>query len=555
MKDLTPAFAAHLKQGVTTLCTCLEIRRRDGKSFSFTDHDMVVTMANVAYVPYSSFARTAISTSLDLEVDQMEVKGILNSKHVARDDVASGAFDFAEVRVSVVNYEAPDSGAAVLRVGWLGEVTMNEDGTFNAELRGLSQVFTYRIGESYSPECRADLGDRRCKIAIAPPRWAPNTPYTTGDVVRGVIAAANGFRNLSFTNGGFDQDAATLPTLVRDIPGWTTYGDARGRWTVKQDPFFGTPGHDSYAAFGTDDGDVNLDSHFQPQHTVADIGMYQDIDLDAQGVDHYAIDTGLCRLYSTVWMACVNGSEAGVRYRIFALDEGGTQIGSAALYDTGLQKTAEDRWFQTIVKDILLPAGTRKLRFDLFAHKRPRFSEGAAFDSVTAAVNFPGGTLGSADQFGDVAFQAQNPGATGATEPAWGNLLGSTYTDGSITWKAIKAFKTTSFVDHTEHNGRTIVPLYVFDADGYYDGGLITWETGLNAGRTQEIKSWAAGKLNLFERPFNLPQPDDRFVISPGCDKTRATCVSKFSNILNFRGEPDVPGQDKYYTGPNAPAQ
>jgi hypothetical protein len=44
-------------------------------------------------------------------------------------------------------------------------------------------------------------------------------------------------------------------------------------------------------------------------------------------------------------------------------------------------------------------------------------------------------------------------------------------------------------------------------------------------------------------------------VLFPGCDKTRATCVAKFSNILNFRGEPDVPGQDKYYTGPNAPAQ
>jgi uncharacterized phage protein (TIGR02218 family) len=415
VKDLTPALAAHLKQGVTTLCTCLEIRRRDGKSYTFTDHDMVVTMANVAYVPYSSFARTSISTSLDLEVDQMEVKGILNSKHVARDDVAAGLFDFAEVRVSVVNYEAPDSGVAVLRVGWLGEVTMNEDGTFNAELRGLSQVFTYRIGESYSPECRADLGDRRCKIALSPTRWAPNTPYATGDVVLGLIGAGIGYANLSFVNGGFDQDAASLPALVRDIEGWTTYGDTRGRWTIKQDPFFGTSGHDSYAAFGTDDG-IN----FAPeQHTVADIGMYQDIDLAAQGVDHYALDTGLCRIYSTVWMACVNGSEAGVRYRIFALDEAGVQIGSAALYDTGLQKTAEDRWFQSIVKDVLLPPGTRKLRFDLFAHKRPRFTEGGAFDSITAAINYPGGTLGSADQFGDVAFQAQTPGTSGGAEPAW----------------------------------------------------------------------------------------------------------------------------------------
>lgn len=549
MKDLTPAFKAHIREGVTTLAIVMEIVRRDGKSFRFTDHDQPVTYQNAIYIPYSSFARTSISTSLDLEVDQMEIHGILNSKHIARDDVASGLFDFAEVRVRSVNYESPDTGDATLRVGWLGEMTMNEDGTFVAELRGLSQVYTYRIGEAYSPECRADLGDRRCKIAFAPARWQPSNAYHQGDTVVGLINAAHAFQNLSFQNPGFDDDGEI--DLVRDINGWTSYGDARGRWTIRQDPFYGLGGHDSFAAFGTDDGNLSSPT---PTHTVSDIGMFQDIDLGSQGVDHYALDTGLCRLYSSLWSACVNGTEAGTRYRIFALDEDGVQIGAAALYDTGLVKSAEDRWFQTTAKDIILPPGTRKLRFDVLAHKRARFEEGAAFDSITAAINFPGGTLGSVDQYGGVAFQAGNAGISGATEPAWSNLIGSTFTDGGITWTCVPLFAKTAHVDHTENGGATITPSYIFDAPGFYDGGLVTWETGLNAGRNMEVKTWAAGKLNLFERPFHPPQTGDRFALRPGCDKTRATCAAKFSNILNFRGEPDVPGQDKYYQTPNAPS-
>jgi hypothetical protein len=542
MKDLTPALLAHLRSGVTTICTCMEVVRRDGKSYRFTDHDDAVTVANAPYIPYHSFARTSISTTLDLEVDQMEIRGILNSAYIARDDVASGLFDFAEVRVFVVNYEQPDAGRAVLRVGWLGEVVMNEDGTFNAELRGLSQVYTYRIGEAYSPECRADLGDRRCKMPLAPARWQANNLYSRGDVVLGVINAATAYRNLSLVNPSFDDDGSVALTR---ITGWTTYGDPNCRWTTRADPFYNTQAQDSYALFNTDNGDRDS----------SDIGLFQDIDLEAQGVDHYEIDTGLCRLYATFKHACVNGREASTRIRIFAYDGDHVQIGAAALYDTGQQTTAEDRWFQTIVSDLIIPAGARYLRFDLFAHKRYRYEEGAAFDTITAAINSPNGTLGSADQFGDVAFIAQNTGRTGSTEPAFGNLIGSTYVDNEVTWKAVKSWKTTTHVDHVENGGRTVVPVYIFDAEGYYDGGLLKWETGLNAGRAQEIKSWAGGKLKLFQRPFHIPQNGDRFVLHPGCDKTRATCNTKFSNILNFRGEPDVPGQDKYYAGPNAPTQ
>ena len=37
----------------------------------------------------------------------------------------------------------------------------------------------------------------------------------------------------------------------------------------------------------------------------------------------------------------------------------------------------------------------------------------------------------------------------------------------------------------------------------------------------------------------------DTYNAIAGCDKTIGTCASRFSNAVNFRGEPYVPGMDK----------
>ncbi len=39
MKTLPPALSEHLATGATTLCWCWRLRRRDGATLGFTDHD------------------------------------------------------------------------------------------------------------------------------------------------------------------------------------------------------------------------------------------------------------------------------------------------------------------------------------------------------------------------------------------------------------------------------------------------------------------------------------------------------------------------------------
>lgn len=86
----------------------------------------------------------------------------------------------------------------------------------------------------------------------------------------------------------------------------------------------------------------------------------------------------------------------------------------------------------------------------------------------------------------------------------------------------------------------------------YFVNGVVTWTSGANEGLAMEIATWDGTTIELFENmPFDI-QPDDKFDIEPGCDKTIATCDTKFDNVDNHRGFPNIPGMDQITIYPNA---
>ena len=81
-------------------------------------------------------------------------------------------------------------------------------------------------------------------------------------------------------------------------------------------------------------------------------------------------------------------------------------------------------------------------------------------------------------------------------------------------------------------------------ATGYFDLGKIKFTSGLNNGISRSIKTYTLGSpsnLSLISPFPSVPAAGDTFIIYAGCDKTQATCVSKFSNVANFRGFPYIP--------------
>jgi len=88
----------------------------------------------------------------------------------------------------------------------------------------------------------------------------------------------------------------------------------------------------------------------------------------------------------------------------------------------------------------------------------------------------------------------------------------------------------------------------------WFAGGVVLFTSGPNSGRAIEVRgaSLATGDLVLsFPPPFPVGT-GDAFDIYPGCDKRLSTCIDRFDNVLNFRGDPFVPGADKLTETPNA---
>lgn len=76
--------------------------------------------------------------------------------------------------------------------------------------------------------------------------------------------------------------------------------------------------------------------------------------------------------------------------------------------------------------------------------------------------------------------------------------------------------------------------------DGYFNNGVITFTSGLNAGLSVPIKSNAGDVFELFLRSFAIIAPGDTFSVKAGCDKTLETCKTKFNNVANFGGFPHI---------------
>lgn len=166
MKAASSQLAAHIAGETTTLATCWKVTRGDGAVFGFTDFDRDLVIDGVVYEARTGYTRSAIHAISDLSVDNLDIESALDSEALAAPDLRAGVWDNAEVLIFLVNWAELAQGKIILKRGTIGQVELR-DAVFKAELRGLTQALSQQIGELYTPDCRADLGDARCKVDLA----------------------------------------------------------------------------------------------------------------------------------------------------------------------------------------------------------------------------------------------------------------------------------------------------------------------------------------------------------------------------------------------------
>ena len=199
-----------LDNELTTLAFCWRVERRDGVAIGLTSHDRDLTIDGLVHRAAPGMTPSAIRREAGLEPDTADIAGALTAAAITAADLLAGRWDEARVASFAVDWTGAP-GRVELGEGRLGAVSV-KNGAFSAELRGPGAALTRAVTEECSPECRAELGDRRCRVAMAGRRRfarvaAVAALAVTVDAVEPLANAYGGgrLRWLGGANGGLES--------------------------------------------------------------------------------------------------------------------------------------------------------------------------------------------------------------------------------------------------------------------------------------------------------------------------------------------------------------
>ena len=158
---------AWLQGALTTMALCWRLDRADGVTIGFTAHDRDLTIAGVVYRSSPGMLPSAIHQSDGFDVDTLDIDGALTSDAITEADLSAGRWDGATLSLFAIDWTDPAADPLQIARGEIGDVSISDD-AFTAELRGPTALLERPVVEQTAPDCRATLGDRRCRIDLAP---------------------------------------------------------------------------------------------------------------------------------------------------------------------------------------------------------------------------------------------------------------------------------------------------------------------------------------------------------------------------------------------------
>ncbi len=232
---------------LASLAFCWTLERRDGAGLGLTSHDQVLVIGGTSFAPSPAINPAAVRMRAGLEPQRGEVEGALSDAALSERDLEAGRWDGARVSLFAIDWENPDGEQVKLVGGGLGPVSI-KGGEFSAELVGAADSLSAPVCPETSPECRAELGDRQCRVDLAGRRETfAVTAYGGGELgLDRAVDARFLFGEACFLdgeNGGWRSRiiAVTSNALVlRDVPVFAVAAGCRVRLTEGCDKRFAT---------------------------------------------------------------------------------------------------------------------------------------------------------------------------------------------------------------------------------------------------------------------------------------------------------------------------
>jgi uncharacterized phage protein (TIGR02218 family) len=237
MRAIPSALQAKLDSGVTTLCNCWKITRRDGAVLGFTGHDEDVVLDGLTCRAGTGLIGSEASAQLGFAVGGSEISGALAGESLTEADLAAGRYDAASVEIYLVDWSEPLL-FVLMSKGLIGEVR-REGAAFAAEMRGLADRLSQESGRRYTATCSADMGDNRCAVDLDNPSLRGTGAIAT---VRGTssffAAGLDGFADTWFTAGKLTFTSGDNAGLAVEVKSHrvTADGVAIDLWQAMPEP-------------------------------------------------------------------------------------------------------------------------------------------------------------------------------------------------------------------------------------------------------------------------------------------------------------------------------
>lgn len=234
VKDLSDALLAHLAQATTTLAEAWRVVRPDGTTVGFTSHDVAFALDGVTYQAAPGLQASTAHSTDNFAVDTLDVTIFLTVADEA--DLAAGLWDNSVVTVFEYNWDDPPTtfgtDCLILRHGNLGEV-QRQNNLLTAEIRGLAQRLSRRIGRQYSPTCpwrhaqwdsagSTYVSSTECGLTLT-------TFITTGTITSVSETPTREFADSASAqaDGYFDEGLVTMTSgdnagITREVAQWTS---------------------------------------------------------------------------------------------------------------------------------------------------------------------------------------------------------------------------------------------------------------------------------------------------------------------------------------------
>lgn len=603
-KTISANLKTEIESGAPNVCTCWKIERTDGTILGFTDWPESFTYNTVVYSSSGGYQRTALDQKSGLNVDNMDLVGLIDSSFITEEDLLIGKYRDAKIWIFMVSPNNLAWGEVALDYGLIGEIEIKET-AFVAEFRSLSVRLAQEFGSKYSRYCRHQLGESKisngselkCGIVLEPDLWVASTVYSIGDVVSPIIP--NG-RRFICTTGGTSSNYSTYDysNYITTPKAYWRMDDTSPSTTCLDNTANNYDG--TYVGSPTLQATSLLTDNTNDSVTFNGSSQYVNLLTPRAGVEHTSAFT------YELWFKTTNSTNANMALFSFEPQGSGNDGRGIKLRLNPFTETFQVQYGVTDdgTFHYLSPSPVTNI-----ADGNPHFVSitfgGAGNDIVLYVDNVE---IARNSETGNVEFSDRGSGTTvyyalareeigqyfdgtidefisyaraltdyertvhylkgtGTHEPVWDIDIGDTTTEtGGVAWKTYDAYMKYGTV-RAVTSRRTFTDSDFTQANDWWQYGVLTWLSGNNTGLSIDIKdSTNAGVFTLRKNAVKDIQIGDTFKVHWGCNHilkmpndTKGSpytgdCRAKFKpestngNTNQFGGEPELPNLDRVST-------